>query len=105
MIETKRLIIREMVQSDYDALCGILCDEEPNLVQLKRKKQSFVIKNGFREPLDICTKYEFCEEVVVENIIVIPVDHFLLVLMCYPQCSHFCVIRQFDFVIAFRALY
>ncbi|MGG1550303.1 GNAT family N-acetyltransferase [Paenibacillus ferrarius] len=28
MIETKRLIIREMVQSDYDALCGILCDEE-----------------------------------------------------------------------------
>ncbi|MFD1737369.1 GNAT family N-acetyltransferase [Bacillus salitolerans] len=28
MIETKRLIIREMGQSDYDALCGILCDEE-----------------------------------------------------------------------------
>lgn len=28
MIETKRLIIREMVQSDYDALCEILCDEE-----------------------------------------------------------------------------
>lgn len=28
MIETERLIIREMVQSDYDALCGILCDEE-----------------------------------------------------------------------------
>ncbi|TYR73578.1 GNAT family N-acetyltransferase [Rossellomorea vietnamensis] len=28
MIETKRLIIREMVQSDYDALCRILCDEE-----------------------------------------------------------------------------
>ncbi|BCN30848.1 GNAT family N-acetyltransferase [Anaeromicropila herbilytica] len=28
MIETKRLIIREMVQSDYDALCKILCDEE-----------------------------------------------------------------------------
>jgi len=28
LIETIRLIIREMVQSDYDALCGILCDEE-----------------------------------------------------------------------------
>ncbi|WP_341770338.1 GNAT family N-acetyltransferase [Aureibacillus halotolerans] len=28
LIETKRLIIREMVQSDYDALCRILCDEE-----------------------------------------------------------------------------
>lgn len=28
MLETKRLIIREMVQSDYEALCGILCDEE-----------------------------------------------------------------------------
>ncbi|WP_249899364.1 GNAT family N-acetyltransferase [Paenibacillus sp. PK3_47] len=28
MIETKCLLIREMVQSDYDALCGILCDEE-----------------------------------------------------------------------------
>jgi [ribosomal protein S5]-alanine N-acetyltransferase len=28
LIETKRLIIREMVQSDYDALCKILCDEE-----------------------------------------------------------------------------
>jgi len=28
MIETKRLIIREMVQHDYDALCKILCDEE-----------------------------------------------------------------------------
>lgn len=26
--ETKRLIIREMVQSDFDALCKILCDEE-----------------------------------------------------------------------------
>lgn len=28
MIETERLIIREMVQSDLDALCEILCDEE-----------------------------------------------------------------------------
>lgn len=28
MIETERLIIREMVQSDYDALCAILCDED-----------------------------------------------------------------------------
>lgn len=28
LIETERLIIREMVQSDYDALCRILCDEE-----------------------------------------------------------------------------
>lgn len=28
MIETERLIIREMTQSDYGALCGILCDEE-----------------------------------------------------------------------------
>ena len=28
LIETKRLIIREMVQYDYDALCKILCDEE-----------------------------------------------------------------------------
>ena len=26
--ETERLIIREMVQSDLDALCEILCDEE-----------------------------------------------------------------------------
>lgn len=26
--ETERLIIREMVQSDFDALCKILCDEE-----------------------------------------------------------------------------
>ncbi len=26
--ETERLIIREMVPSDLDALCGILCDEE-----------------------------------------------------------------------------
>ena len=28
LIDTKRLIIREMQQSDYDALCRILCDEE-----------------------------------------------------------------------------
>lgn len=28
LIETERLIIREMLQSDYDALCKILCDEE-----------------------------------------------------------------------------
>ena len=28
LIETNRLIIREMQQSDYDALCRILCDEE-----------------------------------------------------------------------------
>ncbi|WP_322922263.1 GNAT family N-acetyltransferase [Paenibacillus campi] len=28
MIETKRLMIREMMQSDYEALCKILCDEE-----------------------------------------------------------------------------
>lgn len=28
MIETERLIIREMVQSDLDALCTIMCDEE-----------------------------------------------------------------------------
>lgn len=28
LIETERLIIREMVQSDYGALCAILCDEE-----------------------------------------------------------------------------
>lgn len=28
LIETQRLIIREMQQSDYDALCRILCDEE-----------------------------------------------------------------------------
>ncbi len=28
LIETERLIIREMVQSDYEALCKILCDEE-----------------------------------------------------------------------------
>lgn len=28
MIETNRLVIREMVQSDYDALCRIMCDEE-----------------------------------------------------------------------------
>lgn len=28
MIETERLIIREMVQSDLDSLCKILCDEE-----------------------------------------------------------------------------
>lgn len=28
MIETKRLIIREMNQSDYDSLCKILCDNE-----------------------------------------------------------------------------
>ena len=28
MIETERLIIREMVQSDLDALCRIMCDEE-----------------------------------------------------------------------------
>ncbi len=28
MLETKRLFIREMVQSDLDALCTILCDEE-----------------------------------------------------------------------------
>lgn len=28
LIETNRLIIREMVQSDYDALCRILCDEK-----------------------------------------------------------------------------
>ncbi len=28
MIETERLIIREMVQTDFDALCKILCDEE-----------------------------------------------------------------------------
>lgn len=27
-IETDRLIIREMTQSDYDALCRILCDED-----------------------------------------------------------------------------
>lgn len=26
--KTERLIIREMVQSDFDALCKILCDEE-----------------------------------------------------------------------------
>ena len=26
--ETERLIIREMVQSDFGALCKILCDEE-----------------------------------------------------------------------------
>ncbi len=26
--ETERLIMREMVQSDFDALCEILCDEE-----------------------------------------------------------------------------
>lgn len=28
IIETERLIIREMVQSDLDALCKIMCDEE-----------------------------------------------------------------------------
>ena len=28
IMETERLIIREMVQSDLDALCSILCDEE-----------------------------------------------------------------------------
>ena len=28
LIETERLIIREMVQSNYGALCKILCDEE-----------------------------------------------------------------------------
>ena len=28
LIETERLVIREMVQSDLDALCKILCDEE-----------------------------------------------------------------------------
>lgn len=28
MIETERLIIREMVRSDLDALCRIMCDEE-----------------------------------------------------------------------------
>lgn len=28
MIETERLIIREMAQSDQEALCRILCDEE-----------------------------------------------------------------------------
>lgn len=28
LIETERLIIREMLQSDFDALCKILCDEE-----------------------------------------------------------------------------
>ena len=28
LIETERLIIREMVQSDFEALCRILCDEE-----------------------------------------------------------------------------
>lgn len=28
LIETKRLILREMTQSDYDALCRILCDED-----------------------------------------------------------------------------
>ena len=28
LIETERLIIREVVQSDFDALCKILCDEE-----------------------------------------------------------------------------
>ncbi|MCI8402312.1 MAG: GNAT family N-acetyltransferase [Lachnospiraceae bacterium] len=28
LIETKRLILREMTQSDYDALCKIMCDEE-----------------------------------------------------------------------------
>lgn len=28
MIETERLIIREMVQSDLNALCKIMCDEE-----------------------------------------------------------------------------
>lgn len=28
LVETERLIIREMVQSDYDALCKILCDVE-----------------------------------------------------------------------------
>ncbi len=28
LIETERLIIREMVQSDYEALCRILCDED-----------------------------------------------------------------------------
>lgn len=28
LIETERLILREMKQSDYDALCRILCDEE-----------------------------------------------------------------------------
>lgn len=28
IIETERLIIREMVQSDLDALCRIMCDEE-----------------------------------------------------------------------------
>ncbi len=27
-IETERLLIREMQQSDFDALCRILCDEE-----------------------------------------------------------------------------
>ena len=28
LIETERLLIREMQQSDFDALCRILCDEE-----------------------------------------------------------------------------
>lgn len=28
LIETERLLIREMQQSDFDALCSILCDEE-----------------------------------------------------------------------------
>lgn len=28
LIETERLLIREMKQSDFDALCKILCDEE-----------------------------------------------------------------------------
>jgi len=28
LIETERLLIREMEQSDFDALCKILCDEE-----------------------------------------------------------------------------
>ncbi|MBQ9140353.1 MAG: GNAT family N-acetyltransferase [Lachnospiraceae bacterium] len=28
MLETERLIIREMVQSDIEALCKIMCDEE-----------------------------------------------------------------------------
>ena len=28
LIETERLLIREMQQSDFDALCRILCDED-----------------------------------------------------------------------------
>lgn len=28
LLETDRLILREMTQADYDALCKILCDEE-----------------------------------------------------------------------------